>query len=72
MYSDEAIRGKDRKRGYFILPGNSRKRYNRSFVSAKVRRYRRAKMSGLAKEILCKALPDWKAEKEAIQSGMEV
>ena len=23
-------------------------------------------------KILCKALPDWKAEKEAIQSGMEV
>ena len=26
----------------------------------------------LAEKILCKALPDWKAEKEAIQSGMEV
>lgn len=26
----------------------------------------------LAEKILCKALSDWKAEKEAIQSGMEV
>ena len=26
----------------------------------------------IAEKILCKALPDWKAEKEAIQSGMEV
>ena len=41
-------------------------------VKCKVRRYRRAKMSGLQKKILCKAIPDRKAEKEAIQSGMEV
>ena len=26
---------------------------------------------GASKEILCKAIPDRKAEKEAIQSGME-
>jgi len=70
-YSQEAIVERIAKEDLSFYQSQNEER-QAAIVKCYVKRYRRAKMSRLAKKILCKAIPDRKAEKEAIQSGMEV